>query len=196
MAWYKTTKGWISTTLGIAMFIVTQWGNAESVRSLYSQIREHFHFVLTWSPVAFFLLAIYFFESERRRSKGYDLSTLGGFALKLRDDLKQFVERYPKPEDTIVGRGNDEMIRKIERRSGPQALREAALENYFYLLFESRTQRIWREFGRFGVHDLELDDALRDRKYYLGFTYNIIADALERLSRLPEAREKTTNEKP
>ena len=193
MAWYKTAKGWISATVGTVMFIVTQWGNGEAAISIYSHFREHFHFVLALSPLVFFLLALYFFERERRLSKGYDISTLGGFALKLRDDLNGFAELYPKPKDRLVGVGPDEMIRKIERLRGPDSLRAAALENGFYLHFKDRVDRIYHEFGRFGIQDRDLTTARAEQKFETGYTYQIIADALERLSHLPEAREKMTS---
>jgi hypothetical protein len=122
----------------------------------------------------------------------YDTSTLGGFALKLRDDLKQFVERYPKPKDTIVGMGNDEMIRKIDRLHGPENLRAAALEHGYYLHFKDRVDRIYHEFGRFGIQNRELDTVRAEQKFDTGYTYEVIADALERLSHLPEAARKMT----
>ena len=124
----------------------------------------------------------------------HDTSTLGGFALKLSDDLKRFAARYPKPRDTIVGVGNDEMIRKIQRLRGPDSLRAAALEHGFYLRFKDRMDRIYHEFGRFGIQDQELTTARAEQKFETGYTYQVIADSLERLSHLPEAAQKMTSD--
>jgi hypothetical protein len=123
----------------------------------------------------------------------HDTSTLGGFALKLSDDLKRFAERYPKPKDTIVGVGNDEMIRKIQRLRGPDNLRAAALEHGFYLRFKDRVDLIYHEFGSLGIYDPELTTAHTEQKFETGYTYQVIADALERLSHLPEAARKMTS---
>ena len=194
MAWYKTAKAWASAAIGVLMLILTQWGNMQSAASLYALIREHFKSVLIWSPLLFFLLAIYFFEQERRRSRGYDLSTLRGYALKLREDLQNFVERYPKPKDRIVGYGDDEMIKKIERLHGAESLRAAALESGYHLRFKDRVDRIYHEFGRFGIQDKELTTAREEGNFHSGYTYQVISNALERLSHLPEASEKMTDQ--
>src|SRR6266436_5052815 len=57
----------------------------------------------------------------------HDLSTLGGFVLKLRDDLQKLVDEFPKPASDITGVRNDDMIRKIERLDTPASLRASAL---------------------------------------------------------------------
>jgi hypothetical protein len=192
MAWYKTAKGWIATAIAVIIFVLTQWGNMQSAVSIYGFVEANFHSVLAWTPLAFFLLALYFFQQERQRSKGHDLSTLGGFALKLRDDLEEFVDRFPKPEIDITGVRNDDMLRKVERLDTPASLRASALEHGFYLRFLGRMEKVYHEFGRFGIQDRELTTARAERQFEMAFTYQIIMDALTRLSHTPEASEKMT----
>jgi hypothetical protein len=69
MQWYKSKKGWVSTVLGFAYFILYRWGQFDSAKEIWHLVRPHlpaWSVVSQWIPLLFFGLAVIFFEIDRR----------------------------------------------------------------------------------------------------------------------------------
>jgi hypothetical protein len=189
MEWYRSKRGWITATLGAAYFILDHWGRVDSAREIYHFLRGH---LPPWSSVSpliaplLFLSALVFFEVDRRKAKRstpYDLNTLKGRTLELRDEMQQFLDATPSSDE---GSGTVR-IDYLERSSG-SSLRVVKLRFGYFSRFSAHVNQILNEFGERNLRDVRLEDALGpNRQVYDENFYRLVIDRLSRLAESPEA---------
>lgn len=121
-----------------------------------------------------------FFPWNRLRNKSYDLTTLKGATLKLRDDMQSFLDSVPKPTTAVKGAGGDPTIHNVDRLNTPLSLYMAALEHGYYLKFYVRVCRLRHEYGKFGIQERDLTEAIAKKQFDNPGTYLIMIGALNR----------------
>jgi hypothetical protein len=200
MAWYKSTKGWVFTVSGLIVFVIQRWGDIGSAISLYGAIKGNLHTLLPFLAPALFLLALLFFERDRRKTKRPDPKTLKGRTLLLVDRMQAFLDKLgPMPQDEFTGAlqvraGPDWRSptgamhdSAIVRASGPLSQRIAKVDYGYELLFSSDVLCIYNEFAFRGVMDTGLKDLLfKSKQYKEEMEMRQILQALSRLSELEE----------
>lgn len=177
VAWYKSRRGWITTALAVATLVLDQWGRLDAARDIYGIVRSHWP---EWSRVSpfiapgLFVLALLFFQLDRR-IKPYDLNTLKGRTLQLRDKLQQFSDDVGP--FVLVSTDNSENI-------AASLLHSDKLIHGYDLRFAADVRRIYDEFGERGVHDAALDGIIDKPK-----TQDRCLLVIAALSRLAEQAE-------
>jgi hypothetical protein len=131
-------------------------------------------------------LALIFFPWDRFRfKKQYDLTTLKGRSLKLRDDMLAFLNSTPNNEkfgstDVIPGT-------HIERSVG-HSLRVMRLQQGYDSHFADAVERVVREFGERGIRHPDLEQTLSpNRQLNNDDFYLLVMAYLAEMAALPEA---------
>ncbi len=175
------------------------WTIAELTISISETILDNFHYLKPWIAPALFLLAIFFFEYDRR--KPHDPRTLKGRTSKLRDQMKAFLDGLgPMPQDETTGvhqvrvgpdwRSPDGIMHNsaIVRATGPMSQRIAKVDYGYELYFAAPALRIYNEFGFRGVMDDQMKELLfKKQQYNKEFALMDMIQALSRLAELKEA---------
>lgn len=185
MAWYKSKRGWASVAAA-TIYALDYWGHLSSAREIYIVIKSHWSSIAPFVPFALFALSVLFFEQERRKSKypkPYDLDTLKGRTLKLRDEMQAFLDNAPSPD----GYSGLTQIEGIQRTSG-SSWRVMKLHHGYEFRFSEAVNRIFNEFGERNLRDLILADALGpNRQVNNEEFYRLIIHRLSQLADSPEA---------
>jgi hypothetical protein len=189
MSWYKSKKGWISAVLAAAWLALDHWGRAESAISIYRVVKDNFfsrwRLFSPFVPPILFVLALVFFELDRRRAKRprpYDLNTLKGRTLRLKDEIESYMASVPDTEDKYAGATRQ---KEIEYFSGSN-LKVMKLHHGWDLRFADRLKTIFNEFGERNVRDHGLIEAMNYQTNN-GNMYRLVIERLTELAERPEA---------
>ncbi len=154
MAWYKSKRGWITAGIAVVTLVLDRWGQLDAAKEIYSILKNHWP---GWSSISpfiapgLFVLALIFFQLDRR-IKPYDLNTLKGRTLKLRDDIQAFGDGIGPfvlgPADSTL-QGVEKSLRHSDR-----------FIHGYDLRFAAGVRRVYNEFGERGIHDAELDGVI------------------------------------
>jgi hypothetical protein len=133
----------------------------------------------------FILIGLFLIWLDNRRlvrlmqAKPYDENTLKGRTLKLRDDIKEFLDKSgQKVEGQFDGETQVGYIKRIETSN---ARRVSRLIHGYELNFAERVQRVYHEYGALGWNDTELNEVML-RPFKNEKSYNIAIAALGRLA--------------
>jgi hypothetical protein len=189
MEWFKSKRGWVTTAIAfftlIAEYVFRPWELAHTAISIYETIRDNFHYLKAWIAPALFLLALFFFERDRRKTKSYDLTTLKGRTLKLRDEIQAFFNEVPPPGPQLKGESKDDHLKRT--RVG-WSRRIDHLANGYAWRFYDRVLTINYQFGERGLFDAELQNAVKRPN----FDEECYTETLAGLTRLSEHPEEAT----
>jgi hypothetical protein len=188
MEWYKSKKGWTAAVIAsftlISQYIFEPWEWGHAAVSIYETIRRNFHYITPWIAPAFFLLAIYFFERDRRGPKTYDPHSLKGRTLKLRDDIQEFFDAAPAaPGKQAKNESKDQYLTRL---LPALSRRVDYLINGYAWRFHDRALAIHYQFGERGLLDAQLGQFL-SRPHKNEECYQEILAGLTRLSEHPES---------
>jgi hypothetical protein len=121
----------------------------------------------------------------RRGKPHYNLETLKGRTLKLRDDMRSFLDSTPNGASS----GGAAIIQgtNIERVVG-SSLRVMRLHCGYDLRFANAVKRVVDEFGERGINHRDLTQTLNhNRQVNTDNFYRLVTAYLEELAALPEA---------
>jgi len=129
------------------------------------------------------LLLIFFPWQRFKRKSDYDITTLRGRTLKLRDEMQAFLDNSP-PSREYAG---TTQVGGLQRDTG-SSLRVVKLDHGYSLRFADTLMKLFHEYGERGVRDIELAEALnRERQVNNVVFYNTVIGSLGRLANTPEA---------
>jgi len=206
MAWYKSIKGWVVGVAAIVVFVIQRWGDVGAAISLCKAIKSSLPVLAPFIAPTLFLLAIIFFDLERRKAKRPNPKILKGKTLLLRDRLQRFLDQLgPMPTTEPERYGGVSQVRvgvdwrdpnatlqntAIQRARGTN-LRLAKIEYGYDLYFATEVLQIYNEFGVRGIKDTNLEKTLFTQKPKIeGYKdESSLREIILALSRLAETRE-------
>src|SRR5712691_7112620 len=122
MAWYTSKRGWVAGVAAVVYFFLDHYGYLGSIAEIYRFSKSHWPTWFTISPFiapALFVLAIVFFEMERRKAKYVNPKTLKARALRVRDQMQSFLDSLgEKPMGFLDGESPTEYIVRTSNETG------------------------------------------------------------------------------
>ena len=183
MDWRTSKKGWAAVLLAV-YFGLDTYGRVASVHDIALFVWQHSRQAVPFLPYIFVLLAIIFFDRDRRRYGKPHPQSLEGRCLKVRDEMRAFLDSLGGEQfrKALPAETDTEYITRTASETGR---RWNLLGHYYELNCAAEVSRIFHEFGVRGVHDAGLEEEVRSRKKEED--YKSIIDSLTKLAETPEA---------
>jgi len=181
-----TFKGMAAATLAAAKVIPDAFGRKDFWSVHLTSI---WHFLSAHSTPSVILACALLIWLDNRRviknrgPKPYDERTLRGRTLKLRDNIKAFLESVgPPPKDRMLGESQVGYLRRVDTVASKRA---SQLVHGYELRFAESVTRTYHEYGELGWNDTELMDVIQ-RPFKNEKCYQLLIDALGRLAEKTE----------
>jgi hypothetical protein len=185
-------KAWLSrkTIVGLILLIIAIIPRWVSIGRFWFDIGRWLWLHAGWvssgvGRITLIVLGFFLIWLDHRRflrkhtSKPYDLTTLRGRTLKLRDDIKTYWENAGQPPYPLIE--STHQVGYIKHTEEGMAARASRLLHGYEIYFASDVVRTYHEYGELGWSDTELQ-AIILRPYKNDECYRVIIDALGRLA--------------